>query len=114
MEKSPRLETRQQYLEGPWKKISGEIPLDQDELSAFADDLDMAYGRDNWFAQEAGSAGQYDILVSPDSESEYAIIARKTDEKNAGSEPNPSEAKYLRDLAIEESKGLLDEPDENS
>jgi hypothetical protein len=96
----------QQYIEGPWARVSGETPLESWELKALSPTLDSVYGAANWNAHPVdGQENAYAITVSPDAFSTYASVARGLDEAGMGG--HPSIRQSLQDLAIAESEGRL-------
>lgn len=71
---------KQQYLEGPWNRVTGDSPLTQTELGDWKEDLGKMYGEANWQASpNKQNPDSYDIVVSPDRQSIYAGVARNVD-----------------------------------
>lgn len=72
-----------QYSEGPWQRVSGEVPFTQDDVEGLQDILTNMYGEGNWHAQPTSEdRGEgFDILVSPDKQNLDALLARKADEE---------------------------------
>ncbi len=99
---------KQQYLEGPWNRVSGNTPFTQGDLSGLRENLDQMYGEANWQASpNAENPGKYDIVVSPDNNSVYATMARNVDRKGGlGNLPpdNPTVKEILGRVALQEAQ----------
>ncbi|HEV2402731.1 MAG TPA: hypothetical protein VGS08_00875 [Candidatus Saccharimonadales bacterium] len=104
-----------QYIEGPWKRISGDTPLSDWELKALGPTFDLAYGSGNWdahsIAADERQRGGYAITVSPDAHNVYALTARRMDEQGPGDNTHIQLQQGLRNLA--KAEGHL-QPDELS
>lgn len=98
---------KQQYLEGPWNRVSGDVPLTQFELDGWKEDLDKIYGEANWQAPpSAENPNAYDITVSPDYNSLYANMARDVEKEGLGGLPasDPAVQAVLGRVALEEAQ----------
>lgn len=100
---------RQQYIEGPWDRVSGEVPLSGFELEGWKDNLDKMYGDKNWTAVPAeGKPENFYITASPDTSSVYAGMARKYDQE--GTLDHPVVQERLGQIALQEL-GPVNQPD---
>lgn len=104
-----QLGPEQQYIQGPWKRISGATPLSDWELKILGPTFDLAYGAGNWgahpVAPDERQRGGYGITVSPDAHSVYALVKRHMDEGGLGDRPAIQQG--LQDLARKEAEGRL-------
>jgi hypothetical protein len=92
-------EEKQQYLEGPWERVSGPDPLTEFELEGWRDNLDKMYGAENWQAVPTDEQSkQFNIVASPDTDSVYAGMARSFDKKGTSDEPHIQEILAKRAL----------------
>jgi hypothetical protein len=99
--------SKQQYLEGPWNRVSGDAPLTHFELDGWKEDLDKMYGEANWQASpNTENPDAYDIAVSPDHNSVYATMARNVDKEGLGGLPesHPAVKAILGQVALEEAQ----------
>ena len=98
---------KQQYHEGPWKRVSGDVPLDAQDLENWGDDLNKMYAPEDWVAAPvAGKEGKFDIVVSPDINSVYAGVARKADREGLAGHPSadPMVQDALARIALQEAR----------
>jgi hypothetical protein len=98
---------KQQYLEGPWNRVSGNVPLTQFELDGWKEDLDKMYGEANWQAlPNTKNSDAYDITVSPDHNNVYAAVVRNVDKEGLGGLPasDPAVKAILGQVALEEAQ----------
>ena len=92
---------KQQYIEGPWNRVSGEVPLSSFELEIWKDNLDKMYGDKNWAAVPVEDKPEnFYITASPDTSSVYAGMARKYDQEGVLDQPVVQER--LGQIAIQE------------
>jgi hypothetical protein len=98
---------KQQYLEGPWNRVSGPVPLSEFELEGWKDNLDKMYGEEHWRAVPTNEQSkQFDIAVSPDTDSVYAGVARSFDRQGMLDDPYVQE--ILAKRALEEHGPVTD------
>lgn len=115
MSEAPKNE-KQQYLEGPWNRVSGDAPFTATEIKDWKEDLDNMYGDANWQASpNAQNPDAYDVAVSPDHSSVYAAMARNIDGKGGLGELPPSDPAVkaiLGHVALEEAQPAQTAPQE--
>src|ERR1044071_9140744 len=98
---SEAMPEKQQYLEGPWQRVSGPEPLNQFVLDGWKENLNNMYGEANWQAVPVkDKPDHFHITASPDYNSVYAAMARKYDRE--GKSDNPLIQSILADQALKE------------